>query len=70
VETKPMYFDAFYISMLSEKNMKHSPASIRGLILGGIFFFKTLGNKNKSSSLIYILKKKEEKEIKNEEWKI
>jgi len=61
VETKPMYFDAFYISMLSEKNMKHSLASIRGLLRGGIYFLRTLGNKNRSSSLIYILRKKGKK---------
>lgn len=58
IETRPMYFDAFYISMLSEKNMKHSLATIRGLLRGGIYFLRTLRNKNKSSSLIYILRKK------------
>jgi SAM-dependent methyltransferase len=58
VEIKPMYFDAFYISMLSEKNKKHLFAALRGLIRGGIYFLRTLGNKNRSSSLIYILKKK------------
>lgn len=58
IEIKPMYFDAFYISMLSEKNMGHSFASLRGLIRGGVYFLRTLRNKNGSSSLIYILKKK------------
>lgn len=61
VETKPMYFDAFYISMLSEKNKGTSLGSIVGLMRGGIFFLKSLGNKERCSSLIYILKKKQQK---------
>lgn len=57
VDIKPMYFDAFYISMLSEKNKGTFMASLVGLFRGGIYFLRTLGNKQKSSSLIYILKK-------------
>lgn len=57
VAVKPMYFDAFYISMLSEKNKGTFLASLVGLMKGGIFFLRTLGNKSRSSSLIYILKK-------------
>ncbi|MBD8389404.1 class I SAM-dependent methyltransferase [Dysgonomonas sp. BGC7] len=60
IATKPMYFDAFYISMLSEKNKGSFLGSIVGLFRGGLFFIKTLGNKSKSSSLIYILKKKKQ----------
>lgn len=58
VETKPMYFDIFYISMLSEKNSETLLASIVGLIRGGMFFLRCLNNKKMCSSLIYILKKK------------
>lgn len=58
VEVKPMYFDAFYISMLSEKNKGTTLGSLVGLIRGGLFYLQTLGNKTRSSSLIYILKKK------------
>lgn len=61
IETKPMHFDAFYISMLSEKHKGSFLAGIRGLFHGGIYFLRTLGNKNGSSSLIYILKKKGKK---------
>lgn len=58
VATKMMYFDAFYISILSEKNKGTSFASLVGLLKGVIFFLRTLADKNRSSSLIYILKKK------------
>lgn len=58
VAVKPMYMDAFYISMLSEKYKKSCLASLIGLIKGEWFFLRTLFNKKRSSSLIYILKKK------------
>lgn len=57
IAIKPMYFDAFYISILSEKNKNTFLAALVGLFKGGIFFLRTLGNKRRSSSLIYILKK-------------
>lgn len=59
IATKPMHFDAFYISMLSEKNKGTFMGSIVGLFRGGIFFLKSLNNKNRCSSLTYILKKKQ-----------
>lgn len=55
---KPMYFDIFYISMLSEKNKGTALATIIGLMKGGVYFLKTLFNPAKCSSVIYILKKK------------
>lgn len=61
VGVKPMYFDAFYISMLSEKNKGTPLASLIGLMKGGIFFLRTLADMKKSSSLIYILKKQNKK---------
>ena len=59
VATKPMYFDAFYISMLSEKNKGTFCASLVGLIKGGIYFLGSIVNKQRCSSLVYILKKKQ-----------
>lgn len=58
VDVRPMYLDAFYISMLSEKSKGTFLGSLVGLIKGGIFFLRSLGNKRRCSSLIYILKKK------------
>lgn len=57
VAIKPMYFDSFYISMLSEKNKKTVLDSIVGLVKGGIFFLRSLFNTNRCSSVVYILKK-------------
>ncbi|GAB6011016.1 class I SAM-dependent methyltransferase [Viscerimonas tarda] len=58
VAQKPMYFDVFYISMLSEKNRKMPLASFAGLLKGGIFFLRSLSDVKKCSSIIYVLKKK------------
>lgn len=57
VAIKPMYFDAFYISMLSEKNKKTFAGSFVGLCKGWIFFLLSLTNTKRCSSLVYILKK-------------
>lgn len=57
VEIKGMFFDPFYISMLSEKNKSTSFASIVGLLKGSIFCLRSIFNTKKSSSIIYILKK-------------
>jgi 2-polyprenyl-3-methyl-5-hydroxy-6-metoxy-1,4-benzoquinol methylase len=54
---KPMYFDPFYIAMLSEKNKGTSAASIVGLIKGSLFFMRSLFSTKQCSSIIYILKK-------------
>ncbi|MDU1904277.1 MAG: class I SAM-dependent methyltransferase [Dysgonomonas sp.] len=58
IEMKRMNFDPFYISMLSEQNKGTSLGNIIGLFKGSLFFIKSLLNKEKSSSLIYILRKK------------
>ncbi|MDR0505951.1 MAG: class I SAM-dependent methyltransferase [Dysgonamonadaceae bacterium] len=52
---KPMYFDVFYISMLSEKNRGSS--SLVGLLKGFVFFLRSLSGISKCSSVIYVLKK-------------
>lgn len=57
-EMKPMYFDTFYISMLSEKNKNTFCASLIGLLKGALFFLRSLRHTQKCSSIIYILKKK------------
>ena len=54
---KPMPFDAFYISMLTEKYKKSKFSGIRGFYRGLISYFICLFNKKKSSSLIYMLNK-------------
>jgi SAM-dependent methyltransferase len=49
--------DVFYISILSEKYKKTRLYLIRGIILGLRFFTLELFNREKSSSLIYLLQK-------------
>lgn len=57
VGQKAMYFDPFYISMLSEKYRGTALGSIVGLVKGFYFCCRSIFNINKSSSIIYILKK-------------
>jgi len=54
IKIKPMIFDSFYISMLSEK--KKNSFMLKGLIIGLISNLKAIRSTN-HSSLIYILRK-------------
>ena len=55
----PMPFDAFYVSMLTERYM-HRPASFfRGLLVGTLAWFSSLVKKERSSSMIYVFRKKQ-----------
>lgn len=53
----PMWLDGYYVSMLSEKHRKATFNFVKGLFNGGITHLKTIGNKYKASSLVYILTK-------------
>lgn len=57
-EQYPMPFDAFYVSMLSEKYRKSSSPFIRGMWTGLKAWFKTESKKENSSSIIYIFRKR------------
>ncbi|HDQ44403.1 MAG TPA: class I SAM-dependent methyltransferase [bacterium] len=56
--TKRMMLDAFYISMLSERTRSRLLAPALGLISGLISNGVALWNKDRCSSLIYLLRKK------------
>ena len=56
VKILPMFFDAFYVSLLSEKYKTGKMNYIKAFIFGSLSNFKALFNKN-YSSLIYIIKK-------------
>ena len=58
VKTIPMPLDGFYVSMLSEQRLGHMFSFLRGLWTGFCAWVSSWGNKERSSSLIYILKKK------------
>jgi 2-polyprenyl-3-methyl-5-hydroxy-6-metoxy-1,4-benzoquinol methylase len=56
---KIMPFDAFYISLLSERYKKVNSfiAFIKAMFIGAVSTVKALFNKNKGSSMIYVLQK-------------
>lgn len=54
----PMPFDAFYVSILSEKHRKSSLPFIQGICTGAMAWFSALGRKERSSSMIYVFRKK------------
>ncbi|MCX6330261.1 MAG: class I SAM-dependent methyltransferase [Bacteroidia bacterium] len=56
--TKSLPPDVFYISSLSEKYKGSNLSLIAGMINGLWFSLKSIFNKNRSSSLIYFIKKK------------
>lgn len=55
----PMWWDSYYISLLSEKYAGHSAALVKGFFTGLHSNWKTLTNKEQCSSLIYLAKKTE-----------
>lgn len=57
VKTHAMPFDAFYISMLSEKYRNSSHPILKGIFTGIGAWFATLKNAQRSSSLTFILRK-------------
>jgi len=55
---KPMWFDSFYVSMLSEK-YRHGKENLIGAVIAGVRSnIKALFNTKKCSSIIYVIKKK------------
>ena len=54
---KPMWFDSFYVSMLSEKYKNGKGNLVSAFFVGFISNIKTMMNKQKCSSLIYVIGK-------------
>jgi 2-polyprenyl-3-methyl-5-hydroxy-6-metoxy-1,4-benzoquinol methylase len=54
---KPMWFDSYYVSMLSEKYRDNKLGLIRAFIIGNISNILCLFNKSKCSSVIYVIQK-------------
>ena len=57
-ETKPMWYDSFYVSLLSEKYKTGKANLVKGFVNGNISNLKATGNTEKCSSLIYIVSHK------------
>lgn len=58
-ESHPMPFDAFYVSMLTEKQRGRSLSFLRGMRVGAAAWFSAQGDKERSSSMIYVFRKKQ-----------
>jgi 2-polyprenyl-3-methyl-5-hydroxy-6-metoxy-1,4-benzoquinol methylase len=54
IQTRPMWYDSIYVSMLSEKYENGQPNAIRAAMVGGLSNIKALAKREKCSSLIYI----------------
>ena len=54
---KPMWFDSFYVSMLSEKYKNGNGNLVNAFFIGLLSNIKTMFNSKKCSSLIYIIQK-------------
>lgn len=54
---KPMWFDSYYISLLSEKYLTGKIHPFKAFISGSFSNLQTLKNKEKGSSIIYIAQK-------------
>jgi SAM-dependent methyltransferase len=58
IRTLTLPLDVFYISMMSEKYKGSKMAFMKGMVKGKWFFIRSLFRKEKSSSLVYVLKKR------------
>jgi 2-polyprenyl-3-methyl-5-hydroxy-6-metoxy-1,4-benzoquinol methylase len=57
IQMIPMWYDSFYISLLSEKYKNGNPSLPNGFVNGIISNMKAAGNKERCSSLIYVASK-------------
>lgn len=58
-ERHPMPFDAFYVSMLTEKYKQSRSPFFKGLLIGFEAWMATLTRKEQSSAMIYVFRKKQ-----------
>lgn len=57
IKTKPMWFDSFYVSMLSEQYKNGKSNTIKAFFVGLVSNIKALFNKERCSSVIYVIGK-------------
>ncbi len=57
ITCRPMWFDSFYVSMLSEKYKNGKGNIVKAVINGFLSNLKALGNTKKCSSVIYVVGK-------------
>ena len=54
IRTEPMWFDSFYISLLSEKYATGHASLLKGFLTGALSNMKAVAQKKRCSSLIYV----------------
>lgn len=57
ITSMPMWYDSFYVAMLSEKNKTSKNHFLKAFLVGLLSNFKTVFNTQRCSSLIYIIEK-------------
>jgi 2-polyprenyl-3-methyl-5-hydroxy-6-metoxy-1,4-benzoquinol methylase len=57
IQAKPMWFDSYYVSMLSEQYKNGKGNIIAALLIGFVSNLKALFNSERCSSVIYVIKK-------------
>lgn len=57
IKQRPMWFDSFYVSLLSEKYITGKSNLLKAFITGAASNFKTLNKPQHCSSVIYVVKK-------------
>ncbi len=55
-KTKPMWFDSFYVSILSEQYRNGKGSIVKAFWIGLVSNFKAMFNKTKCSSVIYVVR--------------
>jgi len=63
---RPMWFDSYYVSLLSEKYKTGKASLLKGYWYGSLSNLKTIFNKEKSSSLIYVIVKRETTDVRRQ----
>ena len=60
IQAKPMWYDSFYVSLLSEKYRKSGFIGyFRAFLIGSISNLKAINNPDKASSITYVIKRKD-----------
>jgi SAM-dependent methyltransferase len=57
IKTKPMWFDSYYVSMLSEQYKNGKGNVLKAFFVGALSNVKAILNKERCSSVIYVMKK-------------
>ena len=57
IDTKPMWFDSFYVSMLSEQYKNGRGNMVSAFFVGLVSNLKTIFNPQKCSSVVYVISK-------------